>query len=350
MSEQAIDSVDFGADERRTWNWKALLRRAAEGVLLFAAAVAVDQVINYGDVGPHVSPLWVPVLILSLQHGSAAGLTAAAVACLLYFWDGWPAAAMAEDMYAYVARIAAEPVGWTCVAMLIGHVRSRQIEQTAALKAELAEQSQRNAAIAGLCTDLRRRAEILERHIAANTASSAIDVAEAVAGLNEATWDNFLDCLTRFIALVTGSADFSIYLLRGDTLNLVYRSYDPARPSEQGVELDDTLFASVIRQRRTLSAARPDDRALLAGRGVLFGPLIEPSAAHRVIGMLGIGGPDIVDFPSDVERRFQLTCAQISKLLARVILIDGWGAIAPPERPLQSLAARSQPGGEIGSA
>ncbi len=81
-------------------------------------------------------------------------------------------------------------------------------------------------AVADLCVDLRARIEMLERHIAAEAHASNIDVAEAITGLNDATWDDFTERLTRFVVLMTGAADFSVYLLRDNALKAAFRAND----------------------------------------------------------------------------------------------------------------------------
>ena len=71
-------------------------------------------------------------------------------------------------MYSYIGRVAAEPISWACVALLIGHIRSQQIAQVDQLQTELAERIAHGTAVADLCVDLRGRTELLERHIAAS--------------------------------------------------------------------------------------------------------------------------------------------------------------------------------------
>jgi GAF domain len=269
------------------------------------------------------------VIVLSLQHGLAAGLAAAVVATGLQYWGGLPPALMTEDMYGHIGRVAAEPVGWTCVALLIGHIRSRQIANHAELEAELAERSRHCAAVADLCVDLRARTEMLERQIAADARSSDIDVAEALTELHHATWDHFAERLTRFVVVMTGTAEFSVYLLRDDALAAAFQPNDEHRHAAD-VPSDDPLFAAIVSERRSLSAARPADGALIGNRGILAGPLVDSHAPERVLGMLAIGGASLDDHPEDTERRFALACAEISRLIGRIILIDNWHAAAAP--------------------
>ena len=219
MSSEIVPPIGADSDPPRRSPWSARLRLVTEFALLFAVALLLKHVLLAVASGPYPNPFWLPVLVLSLQHGMAAGLAAAVLAAALQLLEGPPPALLTEDLYSYVGRIAAEPIGWTCVALLIGHTRSRQLDHLKELEAELAEQSQQAAVVADLCEDLRARTETLERHIAANAHASNVDVAEAITELHDATWDNFAERLARFVSLMTGAAEFSILMLRDGALD-----------------------------------------------------------------------------------------------------------------------------------
>ncbi len=331
MSGEVAPPIGADPGSPRRSRWSSRLRLLVEFALLFAAALLLKHVLLAVASGPHPNPFWLPVLVLSLQHGMAAGLTAAVLAGALQLWDGPPPALLTEDLYSYVGRIAAEPIGWTCVALLIGHTRSRQIDHLKELQAELAEQSRHSAAVADLCEDLRARTEMLERHIAANAHASNVDVAEAITELHDAAWDNFADRLTRFVILMTGTAEFSILTVRDGALKLAFQPADDHRHAADAiVPADDPLFAAIVNERRTLSAARAADHTLLGNRGVMAGPLIDDQASNRVIGMFAIGGAGLDDHPEDIERRFSLACSEVSRLVGRIVLIENWQAAAAP--------------------
>ena len=328
MSDAAQSATANGSDTARRSRWSSTLRMGFEFTLLFGIAIAAKQIIAAAGTGSYPNPLWLPVIVLSLQHGMAAGLGAAVVAAGLQYWGGLPPPLMSEDMYAYIGRIAAEPVGWTCVALLIGHIRSRQIANHAELEAELAERNSHSAAVADLCIDLRARTEMLERHIAADAPSSNIDVAE----VGEATDDRTrAERLTRYVRLMTGAAEFSIHLRRGNTLAAAFQPEDEHHLVAD-VAPDDPLFPAIVEERRMLSAARPADRALLGERGIMAGPLIDPNASDRVIGMLAVGGPSVAATPEDIERRFAFTAAEVARLADRIGLLERWRSAAAPIR------------------
>jgi hypothetical protein len=326
-----VGTVEGGAARRSRWS--STLRIVFEFALLFAIAVLAKHILAAAVSGSYPNPLWLPVIVLSLQHGMAAGLAAAVGAAAVQYSDGLPPALMSEDMYSYIGRVAAEPVGWTCVALLIGHIRSRQIANVAELEAELAERNRHCVAVADLCVDLRGRTEILERQIAANAHASSMDIAVAITELNLASWDNFAQRLTRFVVLMTGAADFSVYLLRDNALKAAFRPNDEhMHAADTALPSDHPVFAAIVNERRSLSAARPADGALLGGRWIVAAPLLEGEASDRVTGMLAIAGPALDDLPADIERRFALTCAEIARLIGRIVLIDNWHAAAAPNQ------------------
>jgi hypothetical protein len=331
VSSEIVPPVGADPAPPRRSPWSARLRLVTEFALLFALALLLKHVLLAVASGPYPNPFWLPVLVLSLQHGMAAGLAAAVLAAALQLLDGPPPALLTEDLYSYVGRIAAEPIGWTCVALLIGHTRSRQLDHLKELEAELADQSQQAAVVADLCEDLRARTETLERHIAANAYASNVDVAEAITELHDSTWDNFADRLARFISLMTGAAEFSILMLRDGALEPVFHPADDHRQAADAVVLsDDPLFAAIVNERRTLSVAHAADKVLLGNRGVMAGPLVDQQAPDRVLGMFAIAGAALDDHPEDIERRFSLTASEVSRLVGRIVLMQNWQAAAAP--------------------
>jgi hypothetical protein len=322
MSNQALSHTDAILGDNRHWAWRSQLRVGTEFLLLFTLAIFVAEALSETS-RSYLHPLWLPVIVLSLQRGTPAGITAAVVATGLFLWEGLPPAVLSEDLYQYIGRVGVEPIAWTCAALLIGYVRDRQIRERSEFQAELAERDQHCRAVAEQCDNLRRRAELLERHIAANAMSSPSDIAEAVCSLHESDSTNFADRISRFILLLTGGTEFTIYLLLHNQLRI---AVDVGNERSESVDIvvpaNDPLFEAVVNSRRTLLATREPDRGFLDHRGLVIGPLLDRSSSHEVIGMLRIGGDDLVDFAQDIERKFALVCSEISLLLGRSILIN----------------------------
>jgi hypothetical protein len=324
VSNQLVDAIDIDVSAPASGgSFWAALRGSMEFVLLFAGAFAVKHVVLADAGGEFPSPYWFPVVMLSLQYGMYVGLLAAAAGVGLEFWNGFPQSFVTEDVYAYVGRIGAQPAAWTCVALLLGHTRTREIERTRELEENLAEAVRQGAVVGKLSANLRARGSMLERRLAAAADASVADVADAITKLYEAHWESISERVARLIVVMLGTAEFSVYLLRGGRLTCLL-PVDPhsRQPLRLTVEAESPLFGAVVRERKTLSAARIGDRALLSDRNLLIGPLTDQGPSGHVIGMLVIGGAELSDFPDDAERRFGLCCAQLSRLFSRVILLD----------------------------
>src|SRR5262249_23504158 len=130
-----------------------------------------------------------------------------------------------------------------------------------------------------------------------------------------------------FIVLMTGAAEFAIYVLQDGALKIAFQPSDEHRlAGEPVIPADDPLFAVIVDERRLVWAALPDDAALLGQRGDLAGALVESHAPERVIGMLVIGGSALDDTPDEIERKFHLTASELSRLAGRIQLIERWQA------------------------
>ena len=241
---------------------------------------------------------------------------------------------MSEDMYSYIGRIAAEPVGWTCVALLIGHIRSRQISQ-------ITRSSRRSLPNA---TGTARRSPISasicgrEPRCSSGTSprmrmSSNVDVAEASCELHHATWDNFSERLTRFVALMTGAAEFSVYLcatMRSQSCSSRATSIivprDVTSAGRSALHGDRDTSGGCCRRRV------PPSWRVLGDRAILAGPLIDPThrprdrhARHRRRLARRHAGGHRTALRSRRGRRF-------ARLADRIILFERWQSAAAPSR------------------
>ncbi|SEL51922.1 hypothetical protein SAMN05444413_11030 [Roseivivax marinus] len=80
-------------------------------------------------------PFWIVILIAALQHGTAVGCAAVAMATVLM---GWPDRLVGEDAAVYAARAAVLPLQWLVVALIVGLYRQKQIVETETLRADAA--------------------------------------------------------------------------------------------------------------------------------------------------------------------------------------------------------------------
>jgi ADP-ribose pyrophosphatase YjhB (NUDIX family) len=108
-----------------------------EGLVVFAAILIVDFAwfggAHFRNLSPN--PFWIPVLLLSAQHGIIAGVVAT-VAATAITGTGAPAETAANgqpamDFYAQAAAFALQPLQWLVAALVLGglrtHARMREI-------------------------------------------------------------------------------------------------------------------------------------------------------------------------------------------------------------------------------
>ena len=78
MSKSLLDAAADGSMRRSRWSatWHLVL----EFVLLFGATMLLKQILAATVNASYPSPLWLPVMVLALQRGFAAGLAAAIIA------------------------------------------------------------------------------------------------------------------------------------------------------------------------------------------------------------------------------------------------------------------------------
>ena len=110
-------------------SWRTPLRHVVGIFLLFALALLMMHLTRHEAVRTYPHPLWLPVIVVSLHLGLGAGIAAAIVAIGIFLWEGLPPQIWTEDLYQYVGRVGAEPIGWTCMALLVGYMRRHQIRE-----------------------------------------------------------------------------------------------------------------------------------------------------------------------------------------------------------------------------
>ena len=116
------------------------------------------------EMQPHI--FWLPVLLLTLQYGSVSGLLAAGAAVAVSSLLEWPGQGIGESHLGYLLRISLQPVLWIATAVILGHLRLRQIEREQALDRSVVRLTRQRATLAAHVRGLRERCDRLERFIA----------------------------------------------------------------------------------------------------------------------------------------------------------------------------------------
>jgi hypothetical protein len=279
---------------------------------------------SLNETQPHF--YWLPVLLLTLQYGSASGLLAAGTAIVLSNLLGWPEQEIGENHFSYLLRIWLQPVLWLATGVILGQLRLRQIERKQALGQAVAELSAQRQSLADHAQSLRERCDRLERLISTRRGPDARDLLAALGRVEAAPADEATRALDEALGLAFGESAVSILALDGGALRVVYRHARPGAPPPPGlIGPESPLFAAVAIERRALSVLTPGAEHDLDRRGLAAVPIIASDGHLEGAVLLETGEPDDLD---------EGTCDRLRAIAAMVS-----GRLRTADRARTSVAA-----------
>lgn len=241
------------------------------------------------------NPYWLPVLLLSLQYGTVAGLLAAAMAVAIYLSQGMSDQGVGENLFAYMLRIWALPMLWIGVALVLGQIRLRQIELKRELRARLAQSTHDAETLAAYAAKLEARCLSLERTAAAGDASANI---AAIGKLNEiAASGRGIDAVLQLVGqrILPGAA-LSLYRLGPDRFERIADyPIGHAAARVESFPASHSLYQALAVDERAVSILNSADEMVLSDLGLAASP-IRSVEGDRVIGAITIGdaGPALL--------------------------------------------------------
>ncbi|CAO3430221.1 GAF domain-containing protein [Azospirillum doebereinerae] len=296
-------------------------RRVAliELILFFAVALGLDWAAGSGmrfeGVQPH--PFWIPVLLLAIQYGTNEGVLAALVATVALRLGNLPEQTIAQDFYQYLFVLSREPILWLVSGVLIGELRMRQIREREELRANLELARKEAEAITRSYRALKSVKETLETRVAGQlrTVFTLYQAAKSIDRLDEG---EVMLGVADLVRSVMKPEKFSLFLLNGDVLESVTNEgWDDERDSyARWFDHSSLLFETVVGRQRPLCVTRIEDERILAGEGVLAGPLIS-SDTGEVVGMVKIESLGFADFSVNTVDNFRILCEWIGTALAK---------------------------------
>jgi polysaccharide biosynthesis protein PelD len=292
----------------------------------FVVALVIDYTLLEGDrfagIQPH--PFWIPVLLLSLQFGTNAGLLAVLTASTCLLVGNLPEQMLSEDRFSYLLHLSTQPLLWLATALVIGEMRSRQLGRVRQILEEHERAETERDTIAAAYQDMKGAKMDLEMRVAGQVRTLAA-TCEALAGVNLST-EAVLGNAHRVINGVLSPQAFSLFLIDGGGMlrGVSNEGWQEVTPLLRCFDSDSALYRGVIGQGRVLCVARPEDEALLGDQGVLAGPLRD-SSTGEVLGMLKIERIDFQDMTLDMLGVFQGVCDWIGKVIANQRHIEELG-------------------------
>lgn len=260
------------------------------------------------------SPYWLPVLLLSLQYGTVAGLLAAAAATACYVFNGVAEQAVGENYFTFLLRIWALPILWIGVALVLGQFRLRQIAEKQELRVNLAKRSAEARNLAIYADDLAARVQRLEREIATQLAAPNPPILDALAQFVRSPGEGG-DPFAALTSVVWPDAQVSVFAVSPAGCSAVATSGWPQTASwATDVAAAHPLYRAIVSERRAVSILKTGDELVLSGHGVAACAILTPDGA-RVAGMLKIESID----PKLLTRQTQSHMDLIARLVAPIL-------------------------------
>lgn len=306
-----------------------------ELVILFGLLVMIDRLLmqpgDFAKLQPH--PYWLPVILLSLQYGTADGVLAAATAILVNLALGPSSQGIAEDYYRYLMRVWSVPVAWILTAVVIGEVRTRQRSRMTELIGALAQARQQSAEITTHCQRLEDKIQRLERGFATDENFSLDGLAASLRELHIASAPSWTASLARAHRGLVGVGTLSLFVRSDRGFVRIARIPDVTAatvraPAGTDGAADRAALVALLQRMadgRALSATRLDDARLLDGVAAMALPLriavdnprrdTDPDGRERCNAALLLEGIDAAHLTADVESRLDLLKREIAGAL-----------------------------------
>jgi polysaccharide biosynthesis protein PelD len=291
------------------------VRRSAwlEMAVFFLVALGWDHFLGEGTRFTHLSPhpFWAIVLLMSGFYGLREGLVAAVAAALLYRAGYLPEQRIDQQVYDYAWLVMREPLLWLLVASVLGEIRRQHGRHERELKEEVAASRDRLDALGEAYKRLDAVKDRLETRVVGQ-ATTAVQLYRAVQGADRLDVEGVEETIAEVVRATLAPEAFSLYLLRGDTLELVLNEGWPAEVDwPRRYAPNAPLFDAVVAGRRSLCAAQPVDEVALGGQGLLAGPLVDPWSG-QIVGMLKVERMRFLDFNFSNLHAFRALCQWIA--------------------------------------
>lgn len=301
------------------------LRRAAivELAVFVGLLLLADLILFSGDrfwfVAPH--PFWAVVVLVAVQYGTNEGLVAAVVCAAALLLGNIPEQSIEQDTYDFIYEVAFRPVLWLGVAVMLGELRMRHLNQERSLRKDLAQSKEREETIADAYATLKRAHEKLEVRVASEL-RTVVSTYKAATELQNQSSGGVLVGALDLVATVLNPKKFSMFTVNNSVLEAsLQQGWEPGDPYATSYKSDSRLFAAVVGQQRMLSIENPDDETLLGGQGLLAGALFS-GASGEVVGMLKVEDMGFGDLNFTAVENFKVICELMSTALGNARQAD----------------------------
>lgn len=278
----------------------------------YAAALAIDALVLGGDryVSLHPHPFFLFTLLIAAHYGTGAGVMSVLLGTLLAFLGNLPPRDPLHDQSVYLLQVAGRPVLWFACAVILGELRTR--------RERALEDAQRNLATAQADVEALRFAnaslELSNQRMhakAAGQVETTVSLIEAAKAIETRETRSVFASVDPLVQRLLAPNAYSIYLRSAKGLELVTQVTDgTAIEAAPAYAADAPLVRAVIDGQQVVHVAGAGGQELLAGAGVMAGPLVDMESGTP-LGMLKIEGLPLEKVRPDSVHLFTMLCEWI---------------------------------------
>lgn len=290
-----------------------------EIAIFFAIMFLIEYIFDFSprfidSTLPH--PYWIIVILIAVVYGSMEALIAVLAATLALLLFNVPEQSIEQDLYSWLFEVAIRPVMWLVGAVVVGEFALRHIRALQDTQEELEDSRERETTFARYYEQAKGRKEKLELNIAGqlHTETAAYRAAKSIEKLHP---DDVIDGVSNLVTSVMGCEKFSLYMLDGDILRRrVNSGWEAADTQRLDTEYRShtQLYQSMVGRRELLSVVNEEHERILAGEGILAGPLVDPDT-KTVFGMLKIEDMPFLELNLNTVETFRAICEWITLAL-----------------------------------
>lgn len=313
--------LDSNVNETRLLNqissniWKSVKRSAIVETSVFLSVLTLlNMVIGDGSylssISPH--PFWIIVILVTLQYGANEAIAAAILSSIFLLAGHLPEQYLTETMYEYVLRILSLPFLWIVTALVLGSVRSRQINELKSLKENLKKSKHATNTITEGYKSVKQLKENLELRLAAEKCS-ILTVYEVAKSLETTNPSEVSAAITRLVNIALNPVKFSIFCVKEQGLQLdISYGWNDTDAYHTKFNMATNLAQSILQKNNeVLSVINEHDEAILMGQGIMAGSIVDKRTG-KVFGMLKVEEMKFADIGSRTRETFMLVCEWIA--------------------------------------
>jgi len=268
-------------------------------------------------IGASFHPFWFIVLLITVQYGPTEGLLTALLATIFLLVGNMPEQSFSETMYGYVIRVGATPFMWFVTTLIIGLVRTRQINEKEALTERMERLEKASTAIVENYTHLKQSKEHLELRLAEERRSvlTVYGVAKSLETLDP--FDADLG-IRHLVCVALGPKKFSLYKWHKNKLILdTSFGWTEDDQFQKQFDIQHPLVKQILKDKRVLSVTSADDEKILQDQGMLAGTIVHQETG-ALMGLLKIEDMSFTEMGLRTQETFAIVCEWIARVQANV--------------------------------